>query len=197
MTRLIRLCVRVGLALSLAGLFTAGPLLAQSTATPPTLIKHLRTELNSKDQARQERALVDVITLANCPASCTVALQSRTARPLRIENETGAGSVVDLDALVPDLLRAYRRGPADGHKLLALAALINIGNDTGLEQLIAEKDAQNATVQKNTDMSLAAFYFAKYPELMEKSIRRQTLSLDDVQRAEVLRLRTAKKGGGS
>jgi hypothetical protein len=196
MIRLPRLCVRAALALSLLGLFTAGPLLAQSTAPPPTLIKHLRAELNSKDPARQERALVDVIALANCPASCVVALQSRTARPLRIENETGAGSVVDLDALVPDLLRAYRQGSADGHKLLALAALINIGNETGLEQLIAEKDAQTAPVRKATDMSLAAFYFAKYPELAEPSVRRRMLSLDDVERAEVLRLRAERRDRG-
>jgi hypothetical protein len=196
MIRLPRFCVRAGLALSLVGLLMAGPLFAQSTATPTTLIKHLRTELNAKDGDRQERALIDVIALANCPASCVVALQSRTDQTLRIDNETGAGSVIDLDVLVPDLLRAYRRGPADGHKLLALAALINIGNDTGLEQLIAEKDAQNATVRKNTDMSLAAFYFAKYPELTEQTMRRRVLSLDDVQRAEVLRLRAAKKAGG-
>jgi hypothetical protein len=196
MTRLTRLCVRAGLALSLAGLLTAGPLFAQSTATPPTLIKHLRTELNSKDGDRQERALVDVIALANCPASCVVALQSRTDQTLRIENETGTGSVVDLDGLVPDLLRAYRQGPADGHRLLALTALINVGNDAGLEQLIDEKDVQNAKVQHTTNKRLAAFYFAKYPEIVEKTMRGRVLSLDDVHRAESRRLRAAKRGGG-
>lgn len=195
MTRFTRLCVRVGLVLSLAGLFTAGPLFAQSTATPPTLIKHLRTELNAKDGDRQERALVDVIALANCPASCVVALQSRTDQTLRIENETGAGSVVDLDGLVPDLLRAYRQGPADGHRLLALTALINVGNDAGLEQLIGEKDAQNAKVQRTTNKRLAAFYFAKYPEIIETTMRGRVLSLDDVHRAESRRLRAAKRSG--
>lgn len=196
MTRLTRLCVRAGLALSLAGLLTVGPLFAQSSAPPPTLIKHLRTELNSKDGAHREQALVDVIALANCPASCVVALQSRTDRTLRIENETGTGSVVDLDALVPDLLRVYRQGPADGLRLLALTALIDIGNDAGLEQLIGEKDAQNARVQKFTNSRLAAFYVAKYPEIMEKTMRQRGLSLEDVQRAEGLRLRAAKRSGG-
>ena len=196
MTRFTRLCVRAGLVLSLAGLLTAGPLFAQSTATPPTLIKHLRTELNAKDGDRQERALVDVIALANCPASCVVALQSRTDQTLRIENETGAGSVVDLDGLVPDLLRAYRQGPADSHRLLALTALINVGNDAGLERLIGEKDAQNAKVQHTTNKRLAAFYFAKYPEIRETTMRRRALSLDDVHRAESRRLRAAKRGGG-
>ena len=177
----------------LVGLLAAGPLFAQSTAEPPTLIKHLRTELGSKDDARQERALIDVIALASCQESCTVSLQSGMNRVVRIANESGTGNVVDLDALTPDLLRAYRSGPADGHKLLALSALINVGNQKALEKLIEEKDAQSANVQRVTNMSLASFYFAKYPELTERSMRRHSLTLDDVQRAEVLRLRAERR----
>jgi hypothetical protein len=45
-------------------------------------------------------------------------------------------------------------------------------------------------------MSLAAFYFAKYPELAEPSVRRRMLSLDDVERAEVLRLRAERRDRG-
>jgi len=187
---------RVGLALVLAGLLAAGPLFAQSSAERPTLLKHLRTELNARDADRQERALVDVIALAACPDNCIISLQSRTNRAIRIENETGVGSVVDLDALAPDLLRVYRTTSPDGRKLLALSALINIGNQTALDRLVEEKENQGSTVRKATDMSLASFYLTKYPELAEQTMRRRVLSLDDVQRAEVLRLRHAKKSGG-
>ncbi|PQJ33406.1 hypothetical protein BSZ35_01250 [Salinibacter sp. 10B] len=182
-----------------AGLLVAQSTFAQSTTEPLTLIKHLRTELGSKDDARQERALIDVIALASCQESCTVFLQSAMNRKVRIANESGTGNVVDLDALTPGLLRAYRSGPGDGHKLLALSALINVGNQKALEKLIEEKDAQSADVQRVTNMSLASFYFAKYPDLTERSIRRRSLTLDDVQRAEVLRVRAerrAQKEGG-
>jgi len=75
-----RICICTGLVMGLAGLLAAGPLLAQSSTEHPTLIKHLRTELRSKDDVRQERALIDVIGLARCEASCTVSLQSATNR---------------------------------------------------------------------------------------------------------------------
>jgi hypothetical protein len=75
-------------------------------------------------------------------------------------------------------------------------ALLYIGNDVGLERLVDEKGRQNARVRRATDMSLAAFYFAKYPELAEPTMRRRVLSLDDVQRAEVPRLRAERRGGG-
>ena len=189
---------RGGLVLVLAGLMAAsplgaGPLLAQSQAERPTLIKHLRTELRSKDDVRQERALIDVIALAGCQASCTVALQSKPSKALQIENETGTGNVIDLEVLTPDILRAYRNGSADGYRLLALSALINIGGETAIDKLVGEKETQNSRVRRVTDMSLAAFYFAKYPELMERSTRNRTLSLDDVEQARVLRLRAAKR----
>ena len=197
MTIFSRICICTGLAMGLAGLLAAGPLVAQSSTERPTLIKHLRTELRSKDDVRQERALIDVIGLAGCEASCTVSLQSATNRQVRIANESGVGNVVDLDALAPDLLWAYRNGSADGYKLLALAALINVGNQAALERLIDEKESQRSRrVRKATDRSLAAFYFAKYPELIEQTKRRRFLSLDDVERARVLRLKRAKKGEG-
>lgn len=193
---------RAGLAATLACLLAAAPLYAQSSAEPPTLIKHLRAELGAKDADRQTRALIDIISLANCQASCIVSLQSKTDRAIRIENETGAGNVFDLDVLTPDLLRVYRTGTyrneaESGPKLLALSALINVGNQRALEQLVSEKETQTRRVQKATDRSLAAFYFAKYPELIERSTRNNhTFSLDDVQRAEVLRLKREKRAGG-
>lgn len=163
-----------------------------SPSDPPTLIKHLRTELNARDARRQEKALIDVIALAGCTDTCTVSLVSAGEKMLRMQNETGTGSAVDLDALIPDLIEAYRSGPADGNRLLALSALINVGNETALERLIDEKEQQDTRVQKATDRSLAAFYFEKYPELTEGSLRRRSLSIEDVQRAKALRLKAVK-----
>ena len=161
-------------------------------ADPPTLIKHLRTELRSGDAVREERALIDVIALAGCADTCTVHLASAGERRLRMQNDTDTGSAVDLDALIPDLIEAYRSGPADGHRLLALSALINVGNEPALERLIGDKDAQNGAVRKATDRSLAAFYLEKYPELSERSLRRKTLSIEDVERARALRLKAVQ-----
>lgn len=159
---------------------------------PPTLTKHLRTELRSGEAAREERALVDVIALAGCADTCTVHLASAGERRLRMQNDTDTGSAVDLDALIPDLIAAYRSGPADGHRLLALSALINVGNERALERLIADKESQNATIRKATDRSLAGFYLEKYPELAERSLRRKTLSIEDVERAKALRLKAVQ-----
>ena len=190
-------------ALLLAGLVLHPPSAAAAAPTqaetatpdpsdPPTLIKHLRTEINARDARRQEKALIDVIALAGCAETCTVSLVSAGEKMLRMQNETGTGSAVDLDALIPDLLEAYRSGPADGNRLLALSALINVGNETALERLIEEKERQNTTVRKATDMSLAGFYLEKYPELTERSLRRHSLSIEDVQRAKALRLKAVR-----
>jgi hypothetical protein len=194
MHTLYRILPRAGLALGLAGLLFAAPLAAATQASSvPTIMKLLRDGLRSEDASRQEQALVDVIALANCPASCTVALQSAAKKHIRIENETGAGSIVDFEALIPDLQAAYRTGPADGHRLLALAALIKIGDARALEQLVTDKEAQGSTVQDATNRSLVSFYLAKYPELTERAVRSGTLTIESVQRAEALRLRRAAK----
>jgi len=74
---------------------------------------------------------------------------------------------MDLEALVPDLMKAYRSGSADGHRLMALSALINIGNAKALEQLAAESSDRSSEqprrVNKTTQRSLAAFYLEKEP----------------------------------
>jgi hypothetical protein len=183
----------LGLTLSLLGLLSAEPLLAQSSG-PPSLLKHLRGEIESRHPDRQAGALVDVIALANCPATCVVSLKSLSGKSVRIENETGVGRLVDLDALVPALVTAYRTGGSDGHRLLALSALLHVGNETGIERLVAEKEGQNERVRKMTDRQLTSFYLAKYPELRERTLRMKGFSLDDVYRAERLRAKQAKKG---
>lgn len=179
--------------LLVAPLSTSAPLPSSAPANPPTLIKHLRTELQSSDPVRREAVLIDIATLASCNSSCTVHLRSMEDRKLSIENETGIGTVVELDALIPDLHEAYRSGPADGHRLVALAALINIGNEKGLEKLVEEGAFRSKRVNSSTQRSLAAFYLETYPELAERTLRTGQLSLDDVHRAKVLRLKKAKK----
>lgn len=197
MTIIPRCFYRVGLLVSLAALLLTGPLFAQSTSGPPTLIKHLRAEINSNDAMRQSNALVDVITLAGCTSTCTVGLHSIENRKLRIENDTEMGAVVDFDALAPDIMEVYRTGSSDGHRLLALSALIKIGNETTLEQLVNEgtsaSNRQSTRVSQQTQRSIATYYLEKYPELIERAKRKKTFSLDDVRRAEGVRVKVARK----
>lgn len=165
------------------------------TDGPPSLIERLRSELRSEDSTQRQRALVDVIALAGCAETCTVSLQSIEEKKLSITNETGTGAVVELNNLVPDLLEVYRSGPADGHRLLALSALINIGNPQALEKLVEEGRSQSEKTKRATHRSLAAFYLEKYPELMERTFKTKNLSIEDVRRAETLRIRKLKEEG--
>jgi hypothetical protein len=160
-----------------------------AAAEPPTLISHLRSELQQSDPARRDHALVDVISLANCPASCTVALQSTDRKKVTIANETEKGAVMDLSTLTPALIDVYRDGPADGHRLLALSALLKIGNEQAIDRLVDESALQSESVAHSTHRGLAAFYLAKYPELEAKTMQRGRLSLEDVQRARALHLK--------
>ena len=160
---------------------------------PPSLIEHLRNDLRSDHPIQRERALVDVIALAGCGETCTVSLQSIEEKKLSIANETGTGAVVELTNLVPDLLEVYRSGPADGQRLLALSALVNIGDLKALERLVEDGSSQSKKTMQATHSSLAAFYLDKYPELTEQTVRTKRLSLEDVRRAEALRIRKLKK----
>ena len=175
-------------------LLGTAPAPKQASGDPPTLVKHLRTELQSKDPVRRDHALVDIITLGRCTGSCTINLASVRGRRISIESESDVGAVVDLDALVPTLMTVYRSDPAGtGHRLLALSALISIGNQNALKALVEDIPSQPADVQSATHRSLAAFYLEKYPELLEKTERRRMLSIEDVERAERVRLRVARK----
>ena len=178
----------------------AAPVLGATAQDPPTLTEHLRTEIGSQDALRQENALMDVIMLSRCEASCTVDFFSIPDKTLHVENESGVGRIMDLNALVPDLMKAYRTSPVgghDGHRLLALSALINIGNAASLEQLATDSSdpssRQSDWVNRNTQRSLVGFYLAKYPELAEQITRNNTFSVQDVRRAEGARVRLAKK----
>ena len=176
-------------------LFTAQPASATFTPeiAPPSLIEHLRSQLKSKDAMAREWALVDVISLANCTSTCTISLHSLEDKKIRIENETGIGTLLDLRALVPDLIRTYRTAADDGHRLLAVSGLINIGDDTTLAQLIDESTLQSDDVSRKTHASLVSFYLEKYPELTEKTLKRKSLDLEDIERAKKKRDRDARK----
>jgi len=200
MTHLQKLLTRLLFLFALTAGLVAVPLVAGPLSfdpDPPSLIKHLRAEIGSKDAMRQQNALIDVIVLSKCEASCTVNFLSIPDKMLRVENESGVGSAMDLNALVPDLMKAYRSGPADGHRLLALSALINVGNSKALEQLATESSdrssQQSKRVNKATQRSLAAFYLEKYPELSKRMGRAMTFSIEDVRRAESVRVKLAKK----
>jgi hypothetical protein len=160
---------------------------------PPTLLKHLRNELQQEDLMRREAALMDISALANCEESCTVSLHSIQDKPLNIEGETGKGAVVDLTALRSDLLNTYRKSPADAHRLMALSALLRIGDDKTLEKLLQKRPFQSDKVRRVTEMGLAQFYLEKYPELMEQATHTGQLSIRDVKRAKALRVKAEKK----
>lgn len=187
------------------GLFLVGGLLTAPTGSfaqsmtddPSPLVKHLQNKLQSKNSIRRESALVDVIALATCPSMCTVSFQSinkeNKKKIYTFANEAGTGYEVNLKALIPNLMEAYRSGPADGHRLLALSALINIGDAKTLEQLVDEGARQSAAMNNATQRSLAAFYLEKYPVLRNRSMRTGTITLDDVRRAEAVHVKRTKK----
>ena len=182
----------LAIALLGAGLLAVPGQLASAQAdtdAPPSLIQHLRSDLQSSDAMKRENALVDVIALANCPSTCTVNLRSIEEKKLSINNETGTSTIVELDVLIPDLLATYRSGPADGHRLLALSALINIGDEAALEKLVEDGTSSSEKTNRATHKSLAAFYLEKYPELAERTMQTKKLSLDDVHRAKAVRVR--------
>jgi hypothetical protein len=177
-----------GLVLLLLATCALAPPAAAAPDDPSSLTAHLRAELRAEDPARQERALMDAVKLATCGAACTIQLSSNAGRTLRLQNDTGLA--LGLDALIPDLLEAYRRGPTDGHRQLALVALVHTGNQAAFEQLIEAKAGQGARVRSATDHALAGYYLERYPELIEPSVRRKTLSLRDVAEAAAQRERT-------
>ena len=161
--------------------------------TPTTLIEHLRTELRAKDTLRQQNALVDVIALASCRAACSVTLRSASDKDVRIEHEPGVPAVLNLTALVPDLMRSYRFSPNDGTQLLALSALINVGNERSIEALVGTRLKKSARVEKTTQRSITAFFLDRYPELNDQAVRNGTLSLTDVAKVRQQRARDARK----
>lgn len=194
-TRLVLSASLLGSALLGVAVTTAAPVDAEATLQlqSTTLVEYLRGELETRDEARKQRALTDVIVLANCRTSCTVAFQSIPDQMLRIENEAGVGTAVDLTGLVPDLLNVYQTAKMDGTQLLALAALIDIGNEKSLETLISSASTRSPRIAQVTRKRVAAFFVNRYPELEERALRSRTFTLADVERARLNQKREQRK----
>lgn len=173
--------------LLLVGLPGASALGSPGPDVPPSLTDHLRDELRSEDPERQNQALADIVALAGCEDTCVVALQSDGDNTIRIENESDVGHPIDLASLTPDVLSVYRDGPTPGHQLLALSALLKIGDEQALERVVDLKDEQPGRVEAATNRSLAAYYLNRYPELSEPTFRAEQLSIEDVRRAQATR----------
>jgi len=173
--------------LLLVGLPGSSALGSPGPDVPPNLTDHLREELRSEDPERQDQALADIVALASCQNTCVVALQSDGDNTIRIENESSVGHPIDLASLTPDVLSVYRDGPTPGHRLLALSALLNVGDEQVLEQVIELKDDQSNRVERATNRALAGYYLDRYPELSEPAFRAERLSIEDVRRAQAAR----------
>jgi len=188
--------------LLIGGLTNAGTAvaisLAPSSPVLSTLSEHLRSELRSMDATRQERALIDVVALSQCTASCTIKMSSLPMRKIRIDNDTGAGSVANLTILTPVLTRIYRVGPTDELRLLALSALLNIGDETSLDAVVEHVASVSPRVKTVTHRGLSTFFLTKYPELNMRISRNGTLALDDIHvaraRAERQMRKQARRG---
>ena len=157
-----------------------------SDDAPPSLVEHLRTELEHNSSIRRHLALIDVTGLANCPNVCQMNLSSAKNQELKTTKR------LDLSALTPVLLQNYRRGPEDGQRLLALSALIGIGDEEAISTLVDEGARQSDNVNRETQRSLAAFYLGKYPELANKAKWNGEISLVDVEKAKRVRIKKAR-----
>jgi hypothetical protein len=177
-------------ALLLVGLPEASAVAGPGPDAPPSLTDHLREELRSQEPERLNRALTDIVALAGCEDACVVALQSDHENTIRIENESDVGHPIDLASLTPDVLSVYRDGPTPGHQLLALSALLQIGDEQALERVVDLKDEQPGRVEAATNRSLAAYYLDRYPELSTPTFRAKQLSIEEVRRAQAARATT-------
>jgi len=159
----------------------------QDPADMPTLVEHLQSELQSNAAMRRHLALLDVAALAHCPNDCHLTLHTVQGENLRTTERA------DLRALTPELLACYRRGPEDGHRLLALWALVGIGDEGALATLVEEGTRQSDRVNRETQRSLAAFYLERYPELSRQSAWTGEITLEDIDRAQRVRIKKAAK----
>ena len=190
-TRLLPTLVLAG-SLSVMGSLSHAALLPKDEAplvqTDPTIIDHLRTEIRDRDPARRENALVDVIAMATCQAPCTVQLTSLPGESVRINDTENA-----LVGLGPDLFQVYRSGPTDQHRLLALSALMSVGDEGRINRLIEKPVPVSFELERKTQRHIAAFYLDRYPELQRRAERTGTISIDDVKGARARHERALRK----
>jgi hypothetical protein len=176
----------------LPGLLLAGSLTIAGSTAPaapadaaplvrvdPIVVEHLRAELRARDWDRQETALIDIAALAACQTGCSVQLRSMPGHTLRGSADLSTA----LLRLGPDLLRAYRTSPSDGHRLLALSALLNVGDEARIDALIEKPGPVSDKLARATQRHVTSFYLERYPELQYQARRTGVLSLDDVKMA--------------
>ena len=148
-----------------------------------TLIDYLRGEIRSDDPERREHAMMDVVTLVNCESYCVVHLKSFPGKTLRIHNDSDFGSVIDVSGLIPDLIWAYQVGPTEGLRLLALAGLLYLGDETSLERVLSASWATSPSVRRTTHRHVAEFFLRRYPVLENRIRRTRVLSETDIRAA--------------
>jgi hypothetical protein len=177
---LILLLAYGGLPLLGAAAARSAPASAAALVPPTpgrTLVDYLRGEIRSDDPTRREHALMDVVTLVNCRDYCVLQLMSFPGKTLRIHNDADFGSVIDVSALAPDLVWAYQVGPTEGLRLLSLAGLLYIGDETSLEHLLtASMLVSSPHVRRTTHRYITDFFVARYPTLRKQVMNTGTLS---------------------
>jgi hypothetical protein len=136
--------------------------------------------------------MMDVIVLANCPLACTVRLLSFPTKVIHVYSDPDFGSVIDVSALVPDLVWVYRTGSTDGMRLLALAALLHIGDEASLEDLLFGPADVSPRVAVDSRKHIISFFLGLYPDLKEGVTRTGRLSQRDLHLART-QLQTASK----
>lgn len=190
-TRLLPTLVLAG-SLSVMGSLSHAALLPKDEAPlvriDPEILEHLRTEIRDRNPDRRENALVDVIAIATCQSPCTVQLRSLPGESVRFNDAENA-----LAGLGPVLLRAYRSGPTDQHRLLALSALMNVGDEEVIDRLIEKPVPVSFELDRKTQQHIAAFYLDRYPELQRRAERTGTISIDDVKVARARHERVLRK----
>lgn len=183
------------LILALSALPGGLPQRAEAQQTP-TLAQELETALQSTSWLRRHMALLDVSAIANCPGDCTVGLHTLEGRDFTLSTnpETSTGEILDLTALAPKLVTCYRLGPDQGSRLLALSALIGIGDEKALNSLLEDGPAQSSRVSRATQQSITAFYLERYPELARMARKNGgEITFDDIDRVKRVRVKKAAK----
>ena len=184
------------------GALSGGPVQRAEAQPTPTLTEELETALQSRSWLQRYLALLDVSSIANCPGECTFALYTFEDREFTFLRDTemgtgtdmSTGEVVDLAALSPELVSNYRLGPDDRSRMLALSALLGIGDETGLNVLLEDAPSQSETVNRTTQKSITAFYLDRYPELARTArMNGGEIAFRDIDRAKKMRDKQAVK----
>ena len=162
---------------------------------PPSIVEHLQKQLRLPSPAQQALALGDVVRLTTCTASCMVQLQSFGEQTVQIsvKNMTGAGTLIDLSSLVPDLRRVYDSGANDQLRLMALSSMLLIGDEEELMALTKTLSKQSERIQEVTRRPIVSYFTTAYPSLQEEVDPNGGLSIERIRKAHAEQLRADRK----